>query len=168
MAGNAEWELLKTGLREVSATLRNPKTRRLVALWICLICLGWLTSAIVLVQIPSCAFQAKMNKCKQNLHAVQLGMERYAVDSPGSVYPADLTELIDRGYLRQMPLNPFTGEPMQWILLSELNYEAPRPPGLNHGDFGYFPRLDKEYMTHPLDLSILDRVDISGYTLVLY
>jgi hypothetical protein len=168
MAGHSEWELLKTGLRAAAATLSRRQTRRLLGLWTCLLCLGWLLSAIVIIQVPSCVFQSKMVKCRENLHAVQLALERFAVDSPGGVYPADLTVLIDQGYLEQMPLNPFTGEPMRWVMLRESVYEAERPPGLSHGDFGYYPRLEKQYMTEPLDLSILERVEIWGYTLYLY
>lgn len=168
MAGHSEWELLRVGWHSAVAALGRAPTRRLVGLWICLLSLAWLLGSIILIQVPSCAFQAKMVKSKQNLHAVQLALERFSVDSPGGVYPADPNVLIETGYLEDMPRNPFTGEPMRWVMLDVLDREAPMPAGLDHGDFGYYPRSEGRYTTEPLDLNVLRETQINGYSLVLY
>src|SRR5437016_5051474 len=47
---------------------------------------------------------------RENLHQIQLALERFAVDSDKSSYPFTATELLGTGYLAQMPLNPYTGQ----------------------------------------------------------
>lgn len=168
MEGHSEWKLMLLGWQALVAAVHRGINRRIVAFWACFSCLGWFAWVIIFVQVPSCVYHARMSECRQNLHAVQLAMERFSVDAPGSIYPADLDMLIDQGYLDEMPHNPFTGEPMRWVLLAELDLEAPPPAGLNHGDFAYYPRLEKQYMTEPLDLTLLNKTDVCGYTLVLY
>ena len=161
------WTGLKRWLPQALESVQRLNSR-VVLFWIGLILTGFVLWQVLFVIAPAIAFKAKMAECKQNLHAVQLGLERFSVDAPGSIYPLDLTALIEQSYLREMPLNPFTGEPMRWVVLTELDLDASMPLGLSHGDFGYYPRPEKEYMTHPLDLNKLKHVDIHGYTLVLY
>src|SRR4051812_43850129 len=61
------------------------------------------------------SYKSKCAQVKQNLHAIQLAVERYSVDDPESSYPRDIRDVIRRGYLPQFPLNPFTGLPMRCI-----------------------------------------------------
>jgi hypothetical protein len=77
-------------------------------------------------------FRAKAAQCKQNLHAVQLALERFAVDKEGA-YPVSIGEMQQAGYMPKLPLNPFTGEPMQ------ARHEGEEVP---LGDFLYYPRYD--------------------------
>jgi hypothetical protein len=109
-----------------------------------------------------------MAQCKQNLHEVQLAIERFAVDSPRGNYPRDPGEVIAEGYLTEMPYNPFTGSPMRWVVLAAVDYSAPRPPGLSHGDFGYCPRSDRLPPIQSADFRRLAPESIFGYSLILY
>ncbi|MEP0815025.1 MAG: hypothetical protein HRF49_10215 [bacterium] len=45
---------------------------------------------------------------KSSSHAIQLAVERYAVDNEG-LYPADLDELVRLGYMDRFPPNPYYG-----------------------------------------------------------
>ena len=49
----------------------------------------------------------------QNLHAIQLAIERYYFDS--KTYPADLSVLQSEAYLPRLPGNPYNGAPMEQI-----------------------------------------------------
>jgi hypothetical protein len=71
-------------------------------------------------------------ECKQNLHAIQLAVERFAVDSEDGAYPLTVSSLKGTDYLPNFPSNPFTGQPMQ-----EYSIDAAEIPP---GDFVYYPR----------------------------
>jgi hypothetical protein len=76
-------------------------------------------------------------RSKQNLHSLQLALERYAVDNAG-YYPLDFIELAKQGYMPQNPENAYTARrsreciPMQLI-----------PPGIpgSPGDFTYVTKV---------------------------
>lgn len=76
--------------------------------------------------IPVMRARAREAECKQNLHSVQLAVERFSIDSPGNVYPLWLCggslplsaegpldrqlmgdDLLSGGYLLAYPQNPF-------------------------------------------------------------
>ena len=165
-----ELRLIWAGLRRWIPQLIDAlyTNRRLVGFWVVggLLCLiAWL---VIFVQIPGCVYAEKMAQSKANLHSVQLGLERFSVDVPGSYYPLDPGVLINEGYLDQMPTNPFTGQPMRYIILSQPGHEAGIPAGLSHGDFGYYPGASYRKETAPLDLNSLKPGDIHAYELVLY
>jgi hypothetical protein len=73
----------------------------------------------------------------QNLHSLQLALERYAVDNAG-YYPLDFIELAKQGYMPQNPDNAYTARrsresiPMKLIPLGM--------PG-NPGDFAYVTKV---------------------------
>jgi hypothetical protein len=122
-----------------------------VAFVVSLACLDW---------IPKYQYQNKVAEAKLNLHAVQLALERFAVEQPDSTYPADIRELISTGFLTEFPPNPFTGQPMQPISIVDGNYDGHgllNIPGAQHGDFVYYPRRNTEGELKP-----------SAYTLFLY
>jgi hypothetical protein len=96
---------------------------------------------------------SKVARSEQNLHAVQLALERFAVDAEGE-YPYHVDELLAAGYLEQLPENPFTRQPMRCVETD--NSAAPPPPG-NPGDFTYVRR----FSTYVPD-------SIEGYSLILY
>jgi hypothetical protein len=73
-------------------------------------------------------------EAKQNLHAVQLALERFAVDSEDAGYPVTTAALRTSGYLPKFPRNPYTGEEMR-----EYPVDIERLPP---GDFVYYPRTD--------------------------
>lgn len=78
-------------------------------------------------------FREKAAESKQSLHAIQLALERFSVDSPRSAYPASIAELQQAGYMPRLPINPFTGAPMRAYGIGD---DAPL------GDFVYFPRYE--------------------------
>jgi type II secretory pathway pseudopilin PulG len=58
--------------------------------------------------------KSKEAETKQNLHSIQLAVERFAADS-GGTYPTTIDELQAGNYLQQPPQNPFTLRPMRNI-----------------------------------------------------
>ncbi len=71
---------------------------------------------------------------KRHLHYIQLAIERYAVDSSFIEYPISLEALTARGYLEQLPENPYRHRPMQ----EKIPGEAAGP-----GDFTYVVRMEE-------------------------
>jgi len=84
--------------------------------------------------ISAMAYQSKCATVRQNLHMIQLGAERYAVDNDGN-YPLDIRTLSKTGYLPVLPTNPFTGQPMRCVKdaasaqAGDFSYETQAAPG---------------------------------------
>jgi hypothetical protein len=66
---------------------------------------------------------------RSNVHLIQIGLERYAVNHQG-IYPPDSQTLIEQNYLSAMPDNPFTKAPMKDIPFGSSPFE---------GEFTYVP-----------------------------
>ena len=79
--------------------------------------------------VKPAAYAGKIGASKKNIHAIQLIVERFAVDTEGT-YPLHVADAINRDYADHLPLNPFTGQPMRELRLGD-------PPSL--GDFYYVP-----------------------------
>jgi hypothetical protein len=81
---------------------------------------------VIFNTVPDMRARAREAECKQNLHSVQLAVERFSVDSAGNVYPLWLCggslpavdealfdrqlmgdEVLSSGYLLAYPQNPF-------------------------------------------------------------
>lgn len=138
-------------LRQLIASLvATPRGARLFFLLtvLPLLLLGLLLSR----GLGAMQFKRKEAQCKQNLHAIQLAVERYAVDQQDSDYPADVNTLVGSSYLPQMPENPFTHLPMR-VVPVDAQLEALSPP--ERGDFGYLPHTERDG-------------SIAGYDLVLF
>src|SRR5688572_30675725 len=85
-----------------------------------LIALGFVVATVLIAQllyglVREVSYKRKCAEVKQNLHAIQLAVERYSVDHPESSYPRDIREVKTRGYLPEFPTNPFTGLPMRCV-----------------------------------------------------
>jgi hypothetical protein len=109
--------------------------------------------ALILVFVLSIMFQSRIPKyaleaqTKQNSHAIQLALERYAVDHEG-LYPQSFAALAPE-YMGTPPVNPFPEGDLAtwkwWILRSELSqhpvYMRNIPFGdpLFEGNFTYLP-----------------------------
>lgn len=121
----------------------------------------WYVAAVVV--IPKVEYKSHKAQVKQNLHTVQLALERFAVDSPDNSYPLSLQELQVEGYMREFPSNPFAGRPMRgavYVWRSDLTREEneARIPRQAKGDFVYIQRFYGESGSpRPV-----------GYTLVAY
>jgi len=102
-----------------------------VLYWVVFLAAAYMAWGIFFVAIPRAEHSRNAEICKRNLHAIQLAVERYAVDSPHADYPYDVCDVIRAGYIDAFPINPFSGEPMQ-----------PYPPGSEPplGDFIYEPK----------------------------
>ena len=109
-------------------------------------------------------YKRKCSQVKQNLHAIQLAVERYSVDDPQGTYPRSIKDVIRRGYLAEFPINPFTGMPMRCV---EEKTDAVKfsmeyvPPEAEPGDFMYFKRFG------PNGQQSLDQAP-QGYSLAAY
>jgi hypothetical protein len=71
--------------------------------------------------------QSKDAELAANIHTLQIAAERYHVDNNN--YPDDWTKIKERGYMGNLPDNPYTGEEMK-----DVNFPGTR------GDFMYIPR----------------------------
>lgn len=52
---------------------------------------------------------------RHNLNSLREAIDRFYADH--ARYPQDLTELVDRRYLRQVPLDPVTNRADTWVVL---------------------------------------------------
>jgi len=76
---------------------------------------------------------------KENLHQMQLAIERFAVDA-GGYYPEDAAELLTKGYLAEFPQNPYAGLLVAFPTLEHPRAMRPLKPGEQcPGDFLYVP-----------------------------
>jgi len=160
-----------TGLAESVATVVSVLREQDRRFWVFFWCF---TAGAVLILmlaslIPQIVYEKHMSESKQNLHAVQLALERFAVDSPGAVYPLRIEVLSEQDYLPVMPENLFTGQPMRWKVYGSYDEARLNPDGLSHGDFGYVV-LPEGYGRDSVveDLAKVDPETIYGYSLVLY
>jgi hypothetical protein len=73
--------------------------------------------------------QVNERQTRENLHTIQLAVERYAVDSKFIEYPLQVNDELIRRYLAEgWPTNPYTGSPVSEVKAGE--------PG-RAGDFSY-------------------------------
>ncbi|MCC7479116.1 hypothetical protein IT575_11745 [bacterium] len=138
-------------MRTLAASERGARL-----LFVLLLTLVMLPALLVWKLCSGFVFKQREAACKQRVHEVQLALERYCVDDEDERYPASLDLLIGSEYLPQMPQNPFSGEPMRWVLLDE-QLQPLSPPG--RGDFGYLPRLDPDGSVGGYSLALFTRFD---------
>ena len=73
--------------------------------------------------------KSKEAEGKQNLHLIQLALERYSIDHDGD-YPDNIEQLLKSGFIDVLPDNPFAMSPMQEVLMTD-------PPEVKQGNFSY-------------------------------
>ena len=165
-----ELRIIFTGTRNTLTTTYKVVTSLDYRFW--QLVLVYLVAGVVfcwlMAMIPQWQRKAYLSQSKQNLHAVQLALERWAVDSPGGNYPARLEVLAEEGYMPVMPENPFTRRPMEGRVYADWDYAAANPHKLGPGNFGYVPKVDYRTTLSQEDLAGLEDGDIIGYELVLY
>ncbi|MCS6818059.1 MAG: prepilin-type N-terminal cleavage/methylation domain-containing protein [Blastocatellia bacterium] len=81
-----------------------------------------LTVVAILVSVAIPAYQrvilrAREAVLKQNLHLLRSQIEEFAADY--GRYPESLQELVEKGYLRELPLDPITGSRETWVPVPE-------------------------------------------------
>lgn len=105
--------------------------------------------------------KARTAEAKQNLHAIHLALERYAVDDPHGSYPLRLSQLRDEGYLPEFPRNPYKlgrgGGPIGPMHEVPLGEYAP-------GGVTYVP-LTVDIYDEQLGAA---RMGVQGYSLLVY
>ncbi len=78
----------------------------------------------ILLSIAIPAYQTVVHRAretvlKQNLYLMRRQIEQFAADQ--GRYPQSLQELVERGYLREIPIDPITGSRETWQEIREEN-----------------------------------------------
>jgi hypothetical protein len=103
-----------------------------------------LTVALAIPNFLHVRAHANEAAVKAGGHEIQLAVERFGYDHAG-LYPSSIDELVKGGYLAQLPINPFTDQPMRQIQPGDTPFS---------GEFTYTP--------------VSAEGKISGYRLDLY
>ena len=77
-----------------------------------------------LLSIVAPRYFNSIDKAKEAVLRQDLGVMRNAIDqfySDTGKYPMDLMELVDKKYLRSIPVDPFTGSDKSWIEMPPKN-----------------------------------------------
>ena len=82
----------------------------LIELLVAVTILG-LLAGVVAIQVKTSMTRAKMNVLKHDLRVMRDLIQQYKVDK--KVYPPDLYALVEEGYMRAIPRDPFTDSD-QW------------------------------------------------------
>ena len=95
-----------------------PATRQggftLIELLIVVALIGILSS-LALPIFKDSQTKAREAVLKENLFVLRDLIDQYYADK--GYYPADLQTLVDEEYIRKVPVDPFTGEPLRYELL---------------------------------------------------
>ena len=77
---------------------------------------------LVTLAVPSfqrSAVKAREAALKQNLATIRTVLDQHYADQ--GIYPKSLEALVEAGYLRQIPVDPFTKTADSWVLVYEEN-----------------------------------------------
>jgi hypothetical protein len=116
MWGMGHMQPLTAPLRRLAT---DPAARAAAKFWLWWLGAGMLLWLILGVWIPRWHYKSQVVQCMQNLHEIQLGIERFAVDDPQERYPPSTAEIVRAGYLPDLPLNPFSGQAMRQLQQDE-------------------------------------------------
>ncbi|QLI82562.1 prepilin-type N-terminal cleavage/methylation domain-containing protein [Chitinibacter fontanus] len=102
----------------VSATV-NGKSRRLGFTLIELLVVLAIMASLLTLVVPRYFQQtdrAQETVLKHNLVAVREGIDKFFADT--GRYPATLEEMVERKYLREVPLDPITNRRDSWVIIN--------------------------------------------------
>ncbi len=87
-------------------------------------------AAIAVPVMKQAPRRAKEAALKENLFTLRSCIDQYYADR--QVYPQSLEELVEKGYIRKIPIDPITGQ-ADWVLEyseEEFGEETESPPGI--------------------------------------
>ena len=103
----------------MKGTARNTRGGySLVELMIVVAIIGILV-ALAVPSFQHSAVKAREAALKQNLQTIRTVLDQHYADK--GVYPPSLETLVEAGYLRQVPVDPFTGTAEAWVIEFEQN-----------------------------------------------
>lgn len=91
---------------------RSSKGFTLVELLLVLVLVALLASLVMPVATKS-VDQAKESALKEDLHVLRKAIDDYYANT--GHYPQNLTQLVDKRYIRRMPVDPLTGRAESWV-----------------------------------------------------
>ncbi len=80
-------------------------------------------AAIVVPQFRNAPEKAREAVLKTNLHTMREAFDQYFADK--ATYPESLETLVDEGYLRSIPVDPFTSSTGTWRVIYATESEDP-------------------------------------------
>ena len=103
----------------MSRTHRNThKGYSLIELMIVVAIIGIL-AALAVPSFQQSAVKAREAALKQNLQTIRTVLDQHYADR--EIYPPSLETLVEAGYLRQVPMDPFTESVDAWVIEFEEN-----------------------------------------------
>ena len=79
-----------------------------------------IVSILVSIAVPlyqKSIIRAKESVLRNNLFTIRIVIDEYTYDKKKA--PQSIEDLVDEGYLRQVPIDPITGNDQSWVLIME-------------------------------------------------
>lgn len=105
---------------EMIAKMKRHKGFTLIELLVAMTIIGLLLSIVVPRYFHSVT-KAEETVLKQDLNLMREALDKYHADTGG--YPDTLDDLVNRKYLRKIPVDPVTQSAATWILIPPSNTE---------------------------------------------
>jgi general secretion pathway protein G len=98
--------------------MNNKKIKgfTLAELLIVMVLIGIL-AGLAIPQFKNAARKAKEAVLKEDLYQMRKLIDQYYTDK--GKYPPSLEALVEEGYLRKIPVDPFTGSDKTWVVIRE-------------------------------------------------
>lgn len=105
---------------------RRPRNRKGFTLIELLVVMGiiGILATVAVVKYKDSVQRARETVLKENLWHIRDAINQFKADR--GVYPQELTELVDRGYFRDLPMDPITKAQDTWVPI----YPEPSPEEL--------------------------------------
>lgn len=106
------------GQNTIHGKMNNKKIKgfTLAELLIVMVLIGIL-AGLAIPQFKNAARKAKEAVLKEDLYQMRKLIDQYYTDK--GKYPPSLEALVEEGYLRKIPVDPFTGSDKTWVVIRE-------------------------------------------------